>query len=155
MSPTPRASRARKAFVHVVKANPDARSVGDDSSTRLLTPFLRGTTPPNHQPCQSTRSRWSTSTAANKLRPIGNSECSGKIAVVACLCNPSAVARPASPAPAMTMSSTAAIGCSCACRPAVGACCLGVETKRQQTGGTKNSSEDSQDSYVLMGQELL
>jgi hypothetical protein len=41
LSPTPRASSARKAFVHVVKANPDARSDGDDSSTRLLTPFLR------------------------------------------------------------------------------------------------------------------
>jgi len=40
LSPTPRASSARKAFFHVVNANPDARSDGDDSSTRLLTPFL-------------------------------------------------------------------------------------------------------------------
>jgi hypothetical protein len=37
----PRASRARKAFFHVPSANQDARSAGDDSSARLLTPFLR------------------------------------------------------------------------------------------------------------------
>lgn len=31
-------------LVHVVNANPDARSAGDDSSTRHLTPFLHHTT---------------------------------------------------------------------------------------------------------------
>jgi hypothetical protein len=41
LSPTPRASSAWKAFLQVVNANPDARSDGDDSRTRLLTPFLR------------------------------------------------------------------------------------------------------------------
>ena len=41
MSPTPRASKAFQAFVHVVKAKPDTLKLSEYSNTKLLTPNLQ------------------------------------------------------------------------------------------------------------------
>jgi len=94
LSPTPRTSSARKALFQMVSANPDARSDGDDSSTRLLTPFLYDGCGKNNP---RSRSILIFQQRATRLR------------VCVYLCSPRAAARPASPAPTMTTSSAASI----------------------------------------------
>ena len=157
MSPTPRASRARKALVHVVNANPDARSAGDDSSTRHRTPFLHDTRPPArpsarqsacmllHWPPLAVAGARRTATAANKTGHQIAELCRG----VACLCNPRAVARPARPAPAMTMSSTAScIGCG------VVNLCLVIWWSRRKEGRTEEGNRRTTKKFRV-GSELL
>ena len=119
-SPMPRASSARKALGQVAKANPEARSAGDDSSTTLRTPFLHSSS----DPCLVKPTCHMYTTQMKKLASVHDEFrehgsrlclCGDVTGVPAYLWSPRATPTPARPAPTMTTSSAASCFCCSMC----------------------------------------